>query len=303
MKIANNITEVVGKTPLVRLSKIAANLGVDLVAKLEFFNPCASVKDRVGLALILDAESKGLINKDTTIIEASSGNTGIGLAFVCSQRGYKLVLVMPKDVSRERKKLLTLFGAQIVLTPKSKGMAGAVRRAEQLKEQTPNSFIARQFSNPANPGVHRQTTAVELWQDTDGEIDIFVAGVGTGGTITGAGQELKKRSPKVNVVAVEPAKSAVLSGKRPGSHKIAGIGAGFIPEVLNREVIDEVITVSDKEAFATMKKIIKEEGIALGVSSGAVAAAALRVAQREENKGKRIVVIFADSAERYLSVL
>ncbi|MBU1122551.1 MAG: cysteine synthase A [Candidatus Omnitrophota bacterium] len=302
MKIAKNITELVGKTPLVRLEKFSREIGVEVVAKLEFFNPCASVKDRVALALVLDAESKGLVKKGSIIIEATSGNTGIGLAFVCAQRGYKLILVMPKDVSGERKKLLSLFGVEIVLTPKSKGMKGALDRAEEIAARTLNAFMPRQFSNPANSQIHSTTTADEIWKDTEGKIDVLVSGVGTGGTITGVGQELKKRNSNIKIVAVEPVNSAVLSGKKGGRHKIQGIGAGFIPQVLNREVIDEVMTVTDDEAFVMAARIIKEEGVIAGISSGAALAAALKVAAREENKGKRIVVMFPDSVERYLSM-
>lgn len=302
MKIAGNITELVGNTPLVRLGKISKGLAGEIIAKLEFFSPGASIKDRVGLALIRDAESKGLIKRNTRIVEATSGNTGIGLAFVCAQRGYKLTLVMPGS-TKERRKLLALFGARVVLTPKSQGMKGALMRAEDLARQTPNSFMPRQFHNQANPAVHRQTTAVEIWRDCAGQIDVLVAGVGTGGTITGVGEALKKHNPQIKIVAVEPGKSAVLSGKKPGQHKIPGIGAGFVPSILNREIIDEVIAVSDQEAVRVMRRLIKEEGIAAGISSGAAAAAALKIAKREESRGKRIFVIFPDSVERYLSVV
>jgi cysteine synthase A len=301
MKIADNITQLIGNTPLVKLSKISADIGADLVGKLEFFNPAASVKDRIGLAMLIDAEKKKLIDKDNVIIEPTSGNTGIGLAFVCAQRGYKLILTMPEDMSVERRRLLSLLGAQIVLTPKEKGMRGAIEKAEQLLDEIPDSVILGQFTNPANVAAHRQTTAPEIWRDTDGKVDIVVAGVGTGGTITGVGEVLKKQNGRVKIVAVEPQASAVLSGKNHGHHKIQGIGAGFIPPILNRAIIDEVVTVTDDDAYRTAKRLMKEEGVLAGVSSGAAVWAALEIAKRKESKGKLIVVILPDSGERYLS--
>jgi cysteine synthase A len=302
VRIAQNITELIGNTPLVYLSKLAQGLPGKVAAKLEFFNPCGSVKDRIAVSMIEEAERQGLLGPGSTIIEPTSGNTGIGLAFVCAQRGYRLILTMPESVSMERRKILTRFGAEVVLTPQEEGMRGAVRKAEELLARIPNSFMPQQFKNPANPKIHRETTAEEIWRDTDGTIDVFVAGVGTGGTITGVAEVLKPRKPSLRVVAVEPARSPVLSGGQPGQHKIQGIGAGFVPDVLRLELVDEIIRVEDDAAFATAERLAKEEGILAGISSGAAAWAALEVAKRPENKDKLIVVILPDTGERYLSV-
>jgi cysteine synthase A len=302
VRIAQNITELIGNTPLVYLSKLAQGLPGKVAAKLEFFNPCGSVKDRIAVSMIEEAERQGLLGLGSTIIEPTSGNTGIGLAFVCAQRGYRLILTMPESVSVERRKILTRFGAEVVLTPQEEGMRGAVRKAEELLARIPNSFMPQQFKNPANPKIHRETTAEEIWRDTDGTIDVFVAGVGTGGTITGVAEVLKPRKPSLRVVAVEPARSPVLSGGQPGQHKIQGIGAGFVPDVLRLELVDEIIRVEDDAAFATAERLAKEEGILAGISSGAAAWAALEVAKRPENKDKLIVVILPDTGERYLSV-
>ena len=300
-QIASDITKLIGNTPLVRLNKIGVGLGVMILAKLESFNPLSSVKDRIGLSMIEDAENKGLIKKDTIIIEATSGNTGIALAFVCALKGYRLILTMPETMSLERRKLLKIFGVEIVLTPKDEGMQGAVKKAEELTKRYKNSLFLQQFKNPANPKIHKETTAEEIWRDTEGKIDILVAGVGTGGTITGISEVLKGRKPQVKIIAVEPARSAVLSGNRPGLHKIQGIGAGFIPEVLRKDLIDEIITVSDAEAKRTTLRLAREEGILAGISSGAALFAALKLAKRKRNKGKMIVVILPDTGERYLS--
>lgn len=300
-RIYEDITRTIGNTPLVRLNNITRGLESTVVAKMEFFNPMASVKDRIGIAMIEAAEKAGFIKKNTIIIEPTSGNTGIALAFVAAARGYKLILTMPDTMSIERRALLKAFGAEIVLTPGAEGMKGAVNKAEELVKNTPDSFMPQQFKNPANPEIHCKTTAEEIWNDTDGTIDIFVGGVGTGGTITGVGEVIKKRKPSLKVVAVEPADSPVLSGGKAGAHKIQGIGAGFIPDILNMKVIDEIITVKNEHAFALARQLAREEGILVGISSGAAAYAALQVAARPENKGKLIVVVFPDTGERYLS--
>ena len=302
-KIAKHLTDLIGNTPLLELSNIskANKSSATLIAKLEYFNPASSVKDRIGFAMIEEAEKQGKINRDTTIIEPTSGNTGIALAWVAASKGYKLILTMPETFSVERRNLLKALGAQLVLTPGSEGMAGAIRKAEDLHADTPNSFIPQQFKNPANPEIHRKTTAEEIWRDTDGKVDVFVSGVGTGGTITGVGEVLKKRNPGVKIVAVEPADSPVLSGGQKGPHKIQGIGAGFIPEILNRSVIDEIIKVKNEDAIQTSRELARREGLLVGISSGAAAWAALQVALRKENAGKNIVVILPDTGERYLT--
>lgn len=302
-KIAKNLTDLIGNTPLLELSNYNKHhkLEAKVIAKLEYFNPAGSVKDRIGYAMIKDAEEKGLINKDTVIIEPTSGNTGIALAFVAAAKGYKLVITLPETFSIERRNLLKALGAELVLTPGSEGMPGAIRRAEELSAQTPNSFIPNQFKNPANPEIHRKTTAEEIWRDTDGAVDIVIGGVGTGGTITGLGEVLKKKKPGVQAIAVEPFDSPVLSGGAKGPHKIQGIGAGFVPEVFNREVIDEIFKVKNEEAFETAKHLAKTEGLLVGISSGAAAFTAVQIAKRPENKGKTIVAILPDTGERYLS--
>lgn len=297
-----DITKTIGKTPLVRLNKITKGLESEIAAKLEFFNPSGSVKDRIGVAMIERAEKEGKITpKKTTLIEATSGNTGIALASLSASRGYKLILTIPENVSEERKKILSFLGAEIVLTSKEKGMKGAIEKAEELAKENPDSFILNQFENPANPSAHERTTGPEIWKDTKGKIDILVAGVGTGGTITGASRYLKKKKSDIRIVAVEPTSSPVLSGGKPGSHRIEGIGAGFIPKVLDRSLIDEVFQVSDEEAFEAARRLAREEGILAGISSGAAVHASLEVGRRIENKGKLIVVILLDSGERYLS--
>ncbi len=300
-KIADTITGLVGNTPLVKLNRFGEGLEATLVAKLESFNPCSSVKDRIGLNLIETAEQKGLIKKDTIILEPTSGNTGIALAFVCAAKGYRLTLTMPDTMSIERRKLLKIFGAELVLTPGSEGMPGAIRKAEELAASDSRYFIPQQFQNPANPEIHRKTTAEEIWNDTDGAVDILVAGVGTGGTITGITEVIKKRKPSFRAVAVEPEGSPILSGGKPGPHKIQGIGAGFVPDVLNMDVVDEVIQVNNEDAGAMSRRIAREEGILVGISSGAALRAALEVAKRPENAGKMIVVVLPDTGERYLS--
>jgi len=300
-RIAEDITQLVGNTPLVRIRRLMGDAGATVVAKLEFYNPASSVKDRIALSMIEAAEREGLIKEDTIILEPTSGNTGIGLAFVCAAKGYRCVLVMPDTMSVERRILLRAFGAELILTPGSEGMKGAIRKAEELAASDPRYFIPQQFKNPANPEIHRRTTAEEIWRDTDGQVDILVAGVGTGGTITGVAEVIKQRKPSFQAIAVEPADSPVLSGGEPGPHKIQGIGAGFIPEVLNTEIIDEVIQVTNEDAFAMARRAAREEGILVGISSGAALHAAAQVARRPENAGKLIVVIIPSCGERYLS--
>lgn len=300
-RIYEDVTQTVGNTPLVRMNRISAGLEASLLAKLESFNPLSSVKDRIGVSMIEAAESEGLIRENTIILEPTSGNTGIGLAFVCASKGYKLVLTMPDTMSMERRNLLQAFGAEIVLTPGSEGMPGAVRRAEELAAGDARYFIPQQFKNPANPEIHRRTTALEIWEDTDGQVDTLVAGVGTGGTITGVAEVMKARKPEFKAIAVEPAQSPVLSGGQAGPHQIQGIGAGFVPQVLNLDVVDEVIRVQDQDAAAMARRLTREEGILAGISSGAAAFAALEVAKREESKSQLIVVILPDTGERYLS--
>jgi cysteine synthase A len=296
-----DVTKVVGRTPLTRLNHVTEGLVATVFAKLEFQNPLGSVKDRIGLAMIQAAEAQGKIKEGTTIVEPTSGNTGLALAFVCATRKYHLILTMPETMSIERRKLLKHLGAELILTPGSDGMKGAIAKAEEVLEQYPNTFMPNQFGNPANPGIHRKTTAEEIWNDTAGEVDILVAGVGTGGTITGVSEVIKARKPSFAAIAVEPADSPVLSGGQGGPHKIQGIGAGFVPDVLNREIIDEVITVTNEQAFETAQRIAKEEGILCGISAGAAVWAALEVGQRPENQGNQIVVILPDTGERYLS--
>ncbi|MGB2800473.1 MAG: cysteine synthase A, partial [Dehalococcoidia bacterium] len=298
--IAKDITEVVGNTPLVRLNRIGQGLDADVMAKLEFLNPCASIKDRIGVAMIKAAEEAGVLNKSTVIIEPTSGNTGIGLAFVCAAKGYRLILTMPDTMSVERRRLLKAFGAEVVLTPGSEGMIGAVREAERLVKDTPDSFMPQQFKNPANPKAHQETTAEEIWRDTEGKVDMVVAGVGTGGTITGIARALKRKKATFQAIAVEPASSPVLSGGKAGAHQIQGIGAGFIPEVLDMGLIDEIVRVADEDAGVMARRLATEEGILAGISAGAATWVAIEMAKRAENKGKLIVVILPDSGERYL---
>jgi len=298
--IFEDITASIGFTPLVRINKLGSDKAT-ILAKLESRNPCGSVKDRIALSMIEDAESKGLIKQDTVIIEPTSGNTGIGLAFVCAAKGYQLVLTMPESMSIERRKILALFGTKLVLTPAAEGMTGAVKRAERLLAETPNAFMPQQFKNPANPQIHRDTTAREIWADTDGNLDFLVAGVGTGGTLTGCGETLKKQNKNLKVVAVEPKGSAVLSGRQAGPHKIQGIGAGFVPDVLNRDIIDEVVQVSNNDAIETARQLASKEGILAGISSGAAMWAAIQISGRPKSRGKIIVVVLPDTGERYIS--
>jgi cysteine synthase A len=301
MRIANAITELVGNTPLVRLNRVTDGAAATVAAKLEFFNPLGSVKDRIALSMIEAAEAAGKIGPDTVVLEPTSGNTGIGLAFVCAARGYKCTLVMPETMSMERRVLLKALGAQLILTPAAEGMIGAVSKAEELAAADPRYFIPQQFQNPANPAVHRRTTAEEIWNDTDGQVDIFVGGVGTGGTITGVGEVIKQRKPGFQCIAVEPAASAVLSGRPRGPHPIQGIGAGFVPDVLRTELIDEIVTVENADAVAMTRRLAREEGVLAGISSGAAVWAAVQVAKRPENAGKLIVVVIPSTGERYLS--
>lgn len=301
--IAKSATDLIGNTPLLELQHYAKSMGAltSIIAKLEYFNPLSSVKDRIGYALIKDGEEKGMIKEGTVIIEPTSGNTGIGLAFVGTARGYRVILTMPETMSVERRKLLAALGAEIVLTDGKAGMKGAIEKAKELKEDIPNSYIPGQFDNPANPEMHKKTTAEEIWRDTEGKVDIFVSGVGTGGTISGVGEGLKGKNPNIRIVAVEPADSPILSQGKAGPHKIQGIGAGFVPSILNRAIIDEIIPVENEHAFEASRKIAKTEGILVGISSGAAAYAAIQLAMRPENKGKRIVVLLPDTGERYLS--
>lgn len=301
MNIADSMIDLIGKTPLVRINRIAEGVEAEVIGKLESQNPCSSVKDRIGYNMVQAAIDSGITNKDTVFVEATSGNTGIGIAFTCAVKGFPLILTMPESMSQERRDLLKGFGAELVLTPAAKGMKGAVEEANRITDENPNAIHLRQFANKANPEIHRKTTAKEILADTDGKIDIFVAGVGTGGTITGVGSVLKKHNPEITCIAVEPDASPVLSGGEPAPHAIQGIGAGFVPDVLDRSVIDEIVRVTNEDALTTARRLMKEEGIMCGISSGANAYAALQIAKRPENKGKRIVFIICDTAERYLS--
>ncbi|WP_273320222.1 cysteine synthase A [Vallitalea guaymasensis] len=300
-KVYNNILELVGKTPLVKINNLN-DTHANIFGKVEYFNPGGSIKDRIGLAMIEDGEKQGLINKDTVILEPTSGNTGIGIAMTGAVKGYRVILTMPDTMSKERQNLLKAYGAELVLTPGTKGMKGTIDKVEELKQEYPNHFVPQQFNNVSNPEIHRKTTALEIINDMDGKIDILVAGVGTGGTITGIGEILKDKIDGVKIVAVEPNNSAVLSGENPGPHKLQGIGAGFVPNVLNKDVIDEIIKIKDEDAFATMRRLAREEGMLVGISSSAAVFAALQIAEKEENKGKNIVVILPDNGERYLSM-
>ena len=304
-RIAKTLTDLIGNTPLLELGNFNREHDAlaTIIAKLEYFNPGGSVKDRIGFSMIEKAEKEGLLNKESIIIEPTSGNTGIALAFIAAAKGYRLILTMPETMSLERRNLLKALGAELVLTPGPEGMVGAIRKADELNSEYPNSFVPQQFKNLANPEIHRKTTAEEIWNDTDGKVDFFVSGVGTGGTITGVGEVLKARNPEVKIVAVEPFDSQVIAGGKPGPHKIQGIGAGFVPDILNTSIIDEIIPVKNEDALRTGRKLAKTEGLIVGISSGAAVYAALQLAQREENKGKRIVVILPDTGERYLSTL
>ncbi len=302
-RIAKNLTDLIGNTPLLELANFSKRnqIEADLIAKLEYFNPAGSVKDRIGYAMIKDAEERGILKPDSVIVEPTSGNTGVGLAFAAAALGYRLIITLPESFSVERRKLLLALGAELVLTPAIEGMAGAIRKAEEIAASTPHSFVPQQFNNPANPDIHRRTTAEEIWRDTDGEIDFFIAGVGTGGTITGVGQLLKERNPAVKIIAVEPADSPVLSGGSKGIHKIQGIGAGFVPGNFDRSVVDEIIQIRSEDAFDTARQLARTEGLLVGISSGAAVHAAVQIAQRAENKNKKIVILLPDTGERYLS--
>lgn len=300
-RIADNLTELIGNTPLLRLSSYRSDLQAELIAKLEYFNPAGSVKDRIGLAMIEEAEKQGILTKDSVIIEPTSGNTGIALAFVAAAKGYRIIIILPETFSTERRKLLAALGAELILTPGAEGMPAAIRKAEELVKKLPNSFMPQQFENQANPEVHRKTTAEEIWRDTGGEIDFFVGGVGTGGTITGVGEALKKKNPDIQIVAVEPFDSPILSGGKPGTHKLQGLAPSFIPKVYNPKIVDEIIRVKTEEAYHTSRRLAREEGLLVGISSGAAAFAATIVAERKENKSKKVVVLLPDTGERYLS--
>lgn len=303
-RVYNNLTELIGNTPLVKVDKFKEkhDLKGNIIAKVEYFNPAGSVKDRIAFAMLEEAEKQGLLNKDSIIVEPTSGNTGVGLAFAAAVKGYKLILTMPDTMSVERRNLLKAYGAELVLTPGAEGMKGAIKKAEEIAAENNNSFIPQQFENKVNPKIHKLTTAKEIWEDTEGQVDIFIAGVGTGGTITGVSEYLKEKNPDVKIIAVEPEASAVLSGEKPGPHKIQGIGAGFVPSILNTEVIDEIIRVTNEDAFKTTKEIAHLEGMLVGISSGAALYAAKIIAEREENKGKNIVVLLPDTGARYLSM-
>lgn len=303
-RIAKNLTDLIGNTPLLELTNFSLKhqLETKIIAKLEYFNPAGSVKDRIGFAMIKDAEEKGYINKDSVIIEPTSGNTGVGLAFAAAALGYRLMITLPESFSVERRKLLTALGAELILTPAQEGMSGAIKKAEEIAATIPNSYIPQQFNNPANPEIHKKTTAEEIWRDTDGDIDIFIGGVGTGGTISGVGEVLKARKPTVRIIAVEPFDSPVLSGGNKGVHKIQGIGAGFVPDNFNRSVVDEIIQVKNEDAFETTRQLAKSEGLLVGISSGAAAFVALQIARRPGNKDKKIVILLPDTGERYLSI-